>query len=189
MSPLIEPVDRSEAGERRLAAAYEESDSIGVPGDRFLGILAHVPKYATAIHDAMYESHARGNVDHRLKEIIRVHLARLAGDSYFAGLRSTQASDAGLTEEMIEAGGDFENDPRFTDAEKWALRYAATLYRRPEEVDRGFYAEGKKHYSEAQIMELGGMIAIHYGMQRFMATLVPTTEEAGEFPWSEDGAP
>lgn len=171
MSWLIDPVDRSEAEQRRLAPAYADSDSLGVPGDAFLGILAHVPKYALALHDAMHTSHAKGNVDHRLKEIIRIHLARLADDDYFAALRSKKAVEEGLTEEMIEAGGDFEDDSRFTEAEKWALRYASTIFRSPEVVDSAFYEEGKRYYSEAQIMELGGMIAIHYGMQRFMATL------------------
>ena len=51
------------------------------------------------------------------------------------------------------------------------MRYARELYRNPENVDAAFYAEGKQHYSEAQIMELGAFIAFHYGMQMFMRTL------------------
>ena len=65
----------------------------------------------------------------------------------------------------------FENDPQFTEAEKWALRYAFLMYREPKKLNKDFYDEGKKHFSEAQIMELGGMIALHYGMQVFMRTL------------------
>ena len=34
-----------------------------------------------------------------------------------------------------------------------------------------FYAELKKHYTEAQIMELGAFIAFHYGMQMFMRSV------------------
>jgi hypothetical protein len=34
-----------------------------------------------------------------------------------------------------------------------------------------FYAEGKTHFTEAQIMELGAFIAFHYGMQAFTRTL------------------
>ena len=45
------------------------------------------------------------------------------------------------------------------------------MYLSPDNVDAGFYAEGKKHYSEAQIMELGAFIAFHYGMQAFARTL------------------
>ena len=45
------------------------------------------------------------------------------------------------------------------------------MYRAPEQVNASFYDEGKQHYSEAQIMEIGGLIAIHYGMAVFMRTL------------------
>jgi hypothetical protein len=38
-------------------------------------------------------------------------------------------------------------------------------------VDAAFYAELKKHFTEAQIMELGSFIAFHYGMQMFMRGL------------------
>ena len=38
-------------------------------------------------------------------------------------------------------------------------------------MDAAFYAEGKQHYSEAQIMELGAFIAFHYGMQVFMRAM------------------
>jgi hypothetical protein len=36
------------------------------------------------------------------------------------------------------------------------------------QVDKAFYDEMKKHWSEAQIMELSAFIAFHYGMQVFV---------------------
>ena len=91
---------------------------------------------------------------------------------YFAALRSRRAIEAGLDEETIEAGGrGFASDGRFDAAWRWALQYAHTLYREPERIDAIFYAEGKRYWSEAQIMELGAFIALHYGMQAFMRTL------------------
>lgn len=172
MSSEVEPLNEAEADQRGLADLIERSDAEGVPGGVFVRMLGHVPEYAEAISDAMRESHIEGSVDHRLKEIVRIQLARTANDAYFAGLRSTKALQGGLAEESINAGSaDFETDDRFSDAEKWALRYAYLMYRSPEKIDRSFYEEGKEHFSEAQIMELGGMIALHYGMARFMATL------------------
>jgi alkylhydroperoxidase family enzyme len=124
---------------------------------------------------ALLMSHADGAVDHRLKEIIRIQLARFAQDPYFSALRSRKALAAGLTEEAIEAGcGDYEESPLFTEAEKCALRYADQMYLDPHKVDAAFYNELKKHYTEAQIMELGAFIAFHYGMQIFMRTLGAT---------------
>ena len=168
----IEPLRPEEIRDPELQALIERCEALGVPDALFPRILARVPDYAKALLRALLLSHAEGNVDHRLKEIIRVQLARTAGDTYFANLRSAQAMKQGLDEETIEAGsGRFETDPRFSAAEKWALRYAREMYLNPEKVDTAFYAAGKKHYTEAQIMELGAFIAFHYGMQAFMRTL------------------
>jgi alkylhydroperoxidase family enzyme len=178
MTP-IDPVSPAELEAAGLGELVEKAEALGVPDARFLGILAHAPGYAEALFDAMYRSHTGGTVDHRLKEIIRIQLARLAGDGYFAGLRSKVAMAQGLDEERIEAGcGDFEHDARFTVAEKWALSYAWLMYRAPNRLDAAFYDRGKALFSEAQIMELGAFIAMHYGMQVFMATLTRADEDS-----------
>jgi alkylhydroperoxidase family enzyme len=170
--PYIEPLPEDQIDQKGFKKLLKRSGEIQAPDEQFVRILAHAPGYAKALHDAMYMSHAEGNVDHKLKEIIRVQLARKAEDTYFANLRSEKAKKEGLTEERIEAGcGDFENDPEFTESEKWALRYAWLMYRDPGKLDAAFYDEGKNHFSEAQIMELGGFVALHYGMQVFMRTL------------------
>jgi hypothetical protein len=44
---------------------------------------------------ALLLSHAQGNVDHRLKEIIRVLLARFANDKYLRGVTLAQGSRYG----------------------------------------------------------------------------------------------
>jgi len=170
--PYVEPLKLEEIHDPELLELIRRGEELGVPDALFPRILARAPAHAKAVLRALLVSHAEGNVDHRLKEIIRVQLARIAGDPYFAGLRSRRARQSGLDEKTIEAGSKkLEDDPRFTPAEKWALRYAREMYLNPERVDAAFYDEGKKHYTEAQIMELGAFIAFHYGMQAFMRTL------------------
>lgn len=170
--PHIEPLRPEEIVDPELRSLIAQGEALGVPDALFPRILARVPEYAKALLRALLMSHAEGNVDHRVKEIIRVRLARTAGDPYFAGLRSKRAPVEGLDEHTIAAGaGRFDDDPRFTAAEKWALRYARELYLNPENVNAAFYDEGRRHYTEAQIMELGAFIAFHYGMQAFARTL------------------
>lgn len=170
--PHIEPLQPDEIRDPELRDLIKRCEALGVPDALFPRILARVPGYAKALLNAMLISHAEGQVDHRLKEIIRVSLARIAEDKYFAGLRSAKAIKQGLSEQAIEAGaGKFENNPDLTAAEKCALRYAKLMYLDPSSVDAALYAEMKKHYSEAQIMELGAFIALHYGMQVFARTL------------------
>jgi len=169
---LIDPVERSQAEEQGLTSRLEAFAVLGDDSSTFIRILARAPGYAEALWDAMAEALFVGNVDHSLKEIIRIQLATTAEDPYFSSLRSKQAIEAGLTEDRITAGsGDFVNDPQFTDAEKWALDYAYRMYRTPETVDAAFYEAGKQLWSEPQIMEIGGLVAIHFGLQTFMRTL------------------
>lgn len=166
----IDPVDRETAEAQGLEPVLVAFAEMGDPEGIFPRILAHAPNYAQALGDAMAKAHLDGGVDHELKEIIRIQLARTAQDPYFSGLRSRKA--ATLTEERIDAGsGESLDDADFTPAEQWALRYAYLMYRHPEQVNDAFYEEGKQHFSEAQIMEIGGMIAVHYGMQVFMRTM------------------
>ena len=170
--PHVEPLAREEIRDPELQGLIDQSEALGVPGALFARILARAPGHAKALLRAMVLSHAEGRVDHQLKEVIRIQLARTAGDPYFASLRSAKAQAAGLDEETVEAGcGNFDADPRFSEAEKCALRYARRMYLAPTEVDAAFYAELKKHFTEAQVMELGAFIAFHYGMQVFMRTL------------------
>lgn len=178
---LIEPVDREEAQASGLGPVLESFERLGDDDAVFPRVLAHAPGYAPALWDAMAEALFEGNVDHQLKELVRILLAHTAQDPYFSSLRSKRAIAEGLTEERIQAAlGEIESDPQFSDAEKWALRYAYLMYREPERVDAAFYDQGKRYFTEAQIMELGGLIAIHYGMQTFMRTLAPATEPAGQ---------
>lgn len=169
---LVDPLPPDKITDPELQALIRRGEALGIPDALFPRVLARVPGHAKALLDALLHSHTEGTVDHRLKEIIRVRLARAAGDPYFSRLRSAKAREAGLDEGRIESGaGKFEEDPGFTPAEKWALKYAREMYLNPERVDAAFYAEGKRHYTEAQIMELGAFIAFHYGMQAFARAL------------------
>ncbi|MCZ6764516.1 MAG: carboxymuconolactone decarboxylase family protein [Alphaproteobacteria bacterium] len=170
--PIIEPLSKDEISSPKLVKYLEMAEELQVPGPEFLRVLAHAPNFAEAFFDAMRLALFQGRVDHKLKELIRIQLARKAGDAYFAGLRSKQAQDEGLTEELIEAAcaEGFADDDRFTDAEKWALHYGYWMYRAPKTLDAAFYDKGRKYFDDAQIMELGGMIAVYYGMAVMMAS-------------------
>jgi alkylhydroperoxidase family enzyme len=168
----IDPAPAEKLDKPKLKEFMAVADDLGLADKQFFEVMAHAPNYGEALFNAMRQAYENGGVDVRLKEAIRIQLARLAGDQYFASLRSKKAMKAGLTEELIDAAcGDFENEPNFTEAHKWAFRYAYLMYRETEKVDTAFYEEGKKHYTEAQILELGNYVTINFGMQIFIKTL------------------
>jgi hypothetical protein len=166
----IAPLPKAAITDPELRALMAEGEALGVPDDLFPRILARAPEQAVPLMRALLMSHARGNVDHKLKEIMRILLARFANDTYFASLRSTKA---GLTEARIDDGCfAYENDDKgFTEAEKCALRYADLMFLDASQLDQAFYDDMKRYWSEAQIMELGAFIAFHYGMAMFMRSL------------------
>lgn len=168
----LDPLPLEAIDDKELRDLIGEAESLGVPGAHFARIIARSPVHAKPFLRAMMMSHAEGNVDHKLKEVIRILLARFAEDTYFSNLRSSKARSPALSEEEIDAGsGDYEDSPLFSEAEKCALRYADQMFLDANKVDAELYDELKTHFSEAQIMELGSFIALHYGMQMFMRTL------------------
>lgn len=78
----------------------------------------------------------------------------------------------GLTEELIDEGaGNYRESPRFTEAEKLALRYSELMATEPGAIDQEFYDALREHYSEAEIVELGVFIGFNVGYHTFFGTL------------------
>jgi alkylhydroperoxidase family enzyme len=168
----VVPLPRDAITDPEMLELMAAAEELGVPDDLFARIVARAPEQAKPLMRALLMSHADGNVDHRLKEIVRILLARFAGDRYFAALRSRKARAMGLDEDRIEAGcSHYEDSDLFTEAEKCALRYADQMFLDANQLDKSFYDEMKQYWSEAQIMELGAFIAFHYGMQMFMRSV------------------
>src|ERR1700676_5585892 len=98
----IAPLSKEAITDPELRALIAEGEALGVPDDLFARIVARAPEQAVPLLRALLMSHAQGNVDHKLKEIMRILLARFADDKYFARLRSARARDMGLTEKRID---------------------------------------------------------------------------------------
>ena len=73
---------------------------------------------------------------------------------------------------MLDEGiGNHAQSPRFTAAEKIALRYCELMAADHEAVDAAFYDELRQHYSEEEIVELGAFIGLNIGYHTFFGTL------------------
>ncbi|MGZ4388611.1 MAG: carboxymuconolactone decarboxylase family protein, partial [Gaiellaceae bacterium] len=60
----------------------------------------------------------------------------------------------------------FERSDRFDERQKAALLYTSMLLWNPEGVDEALWARLREHFSEEQIVELGGFVALTFGQQR-----------------------
>ena len=133
----LAPLELDQIKDPELRDLITQCVKLGVPDELFPRIIARVPAQAKTLLGVMLELHTKGTVDHQLKEIIRVQLARFVDDPYFSALRSKQAMDAGLTEERIDAGCDgYEESDLFTEAERMALRFSEQLFLDPDRSTR-----------------------------------------------------
>ena len=140
---LVPLEDLAQSAQRSMIS---EAQEFSVPDPVFFQVFGHVPGYSEALYDALHRSHYEGNVDHKLKEIIRIRLARQVGDPYFSNLRSKVAFEDGLTEDRINEGcNEFENSKEFSLAEKWGLSYSKYMYLEPQNVNKDFYNKGKEY--------------------------------------------
>jgi hypothetical protein len=172
----IAPLPKEAISDPELLELIAQGEALGVPDDLFPRLIARAPAQAVPTMRALLMSFTQGNVDHKLKEIMRILLARFANDTFFASLRSIKARAAGLTEQRIDQGCfEYEDDTKgFSEAEKIALRFADLMYLDANQIDKAFYDEMKRHWSEAQIMELGSFMVCHYGMAMFMRSMGAT---------------
>lgn len=77
-----------------------------------------------------------------------------------------------MTEERIDEGiNNYRDSPNFTDGEKAALEYSELMQFAPDEIDATLFERLRRHYSDAQIVELGTFIGFNVGYHTFFRTL------------------
>jgi alkylhydroperoxidase family enzyme len=85
-------------------------------------------------------------------------------------VRYAGARQAGLTEERIAALEHVESGP-FTPRERAAIRFAEVMAVDHRRADDAFFGELRRHFTDAEIVELGVSIALNLGLGRFNAML------------------
>ncbi len=161
----IEVLDRSDIVDPELVDALDRSDQTGLPGSWLLRLFARQPDSARLMIPMLDTLNRGGSLSARLKELVRSLVAGMVGDSYYAGPRCRAAIDEGVTRELLSAArSGYEDDPRLSDRERLALRFAEQILLDSKKVDDAFYAELKAHFTEPEIMELGTFASITYGL-------------------------
>lgn len=85
-------------------------------------------------------------------------------------VRYAGARQAGLTEVKIAALDDASSD-LFSPRERAALTFAELMATDHLKIDDAVFAELRRHFSEAEIVELGVSTALYVGLGRFNAVL------------------
>jgi AhpD family alkylhydroperoxidase len=177
--PRISYVEPSTVTDPELAALLDESRRHGTPRLESQAIRAHVPAVLRTFSASWQQVFREGVLDHKIKELARVYVAKSLECGYCAGQRSHLAAAQGVTEDKYDEIIDFRTSGRYDDRERAALRWAEAIAWDPGSADDDLWSELHKHFSEPELVELGYFIGLTMGQQRFLKTLQVKNGELG----------
>jgi alkylhydroperoxidase family enzyme len=167
--PRISYVDPDSITDPELAGYIADSRRFGTPRVESQAIRAHVPAVLRSFNQSWQTVFREGVLDHSIKELARVFVAKSLDCGYCAGQRSHLA--AGLTEREFDDVIEFRDSEKFSPREKAALLLAEAIAWDPGMADDTVWESLHANFTEPEIVELGYFIGLTMGQQKFLKTL------------------
>jgi uncharacterized peroxidase-related enzyme len=118
-----------------------------------------------------------GKVDAKFKRLISHVASRSAGCQYCMAHTADGAARLGVDQQKIDAVWDYQTSPLFSAAERAALDVAVAAGCVPNAVTDEMFLEMRKHWSDEQIVEIVGVIALFGFLNRWNDTFATPLEE------------
>jgi alkylhydroperoxidase family enzyme len=166
--PRISYVDPASITDPELAGYLDDSRRYGTPRLESQAIRAHVPAVLRSFNQSWQAVFRDGVLDHDIKELARVFVAKSLDCGYCAGQRSHLAS---LAEREFDDVVEFRRSTTLSEREKAALLLAEAIAWDPLLADDDVWGKLHEHFTEPEIVELGYFIGLTMGQQKFLKTL------------------
>ena len=157
----------------------------------FVGTLGFVPnsvltmqrkpklvKALAALNGAVMDP--QGEIDLGFKRLVGHFASRAAGCQYCMAHTVLGAKNFGVSDAKLAALWDYATSPLYTEAERVALEFAAAAAQVPNAVTDELFARLRRHWSETQVVELLGVIALFGFLNRWNDTMATPLEPAAE---------
>ncbi|HZP76608.1 MAG TPA: hypothetical protein VFB45_10730 [Pseudolabrys sp.] len=154
-----------------MRAEMERCQREGTPRPESSAVRAHVPACFWFFANSWRDIFRNGILDHAIKELCRLYVSRSVQCEYCGNQRSVKATTSGaVIEDHVKDLINFESSPNYSDKQKAALSYAEaiTWHLNPDDA---FWDRLYKHFSEAELVELGCMIGLTLGQQSWLRLL------------------
>ena len=143
----------------------------GTPRPESSAVRAHVPACFWFFANSWRDIYRDGILDHAIKELCRLYVSRSVQCEYCGNQRSVKATNAGaIIEEQVLDLLDFEKSARYDDRQKAALAYAEAICWHLD-TDDAFWDRLYRHFTAAELVELGCMIGLTLGQQSWLRLL------------------
>ena len=176
MTRRIEPLPKdADPGLAEAFAQYEKS--LGFVPNSVL-IMQRRPKMVKALAQlAASVWDPASAVDRGFKRLLAHFASRAAGCQYCMAHTAGGAARLGVDEKKLDALWDYRTSPLFSEAERLALDFALAAGTVPNEVTDEMFAAMRRHWSDDQMVEIVGVIALFGFMNRWNDTMATPLEQ------------
>lgn len=175
--PLVEPLAADHDAEvAELARFFNET--LGFPPNSVLTMQRRpaIAKAFIALNKAVMDN--KGRVTSEQKRLIGYIASLTAGCRYCQAHTARAAERYGGSDERLAHIWNYERSDLFTPAEKAAFAFAQAASSVPNAVDEAIGAELRKHWTDDEIVEILGVIALFGYLNRWNDSMA-TSIEAG----------
>jgi uncharacterized peroxidase-related enzyme len=141
-------------------------------------IMQRKPKLAKALAQmtaAVWEPD--GTVDRGFKRIIAHVVSRTAGCQYCMAHTAGGALHFGVADKKLAAVWDYQTSPLYSPAERVTLDFAVAAASVPNAVTDAMFNELRQYWTEEQIVEIVGVIALFGFLNRWNDTMATPLED------------
>lgn len=142
---------------------------------RTMSYRPNIAKAFTELNIAVMECH--GTVTPELKRLLGYITSFTSGCRYCQAHTILGSERFGSTEERLNDAWNFEESPHYTAAEKAALAFACAAAQVPNAVTPEIEAELKAHWSDDDIVEIMGVIALFGYLNRWNDSMGSALED------------
>jgi len=140
-------------------------------------IMQHKPKMVKALAQlAQSVWDPASEVPLGFKRLVAYMASRKHGCNYSMAHAAEAAHRAGIDDAKLDAVIDYRTSPLYSEAERAALEFAEAAAAQPNAVSDELMARLKRHWSDAQIVELAGAVALNGFLNRWNDTIAPALE-------------
>jgi AhpD family alkylhydroperoxidase len=150
--------------------ALTRADSATPLEQGLMRMMAHCPEMAKGLAAFAGALKINRTLPERLVELVRLRIAFHNQCRSCMAIRYTDAINDGLTDDLVCSLADPPSASDLTEAERAAIAYGELLATNHLAIDDAVYDGLRRHFTEAQIVELGMIVAFFVGFGRLAAT-------------------
>ena len=173
--PLVTPIDISDSSVKELVKFFNETLGFCPNSVLTMQRRPNIAKAFIELNIAVMENH--GQLTSEFKRLLAFISSNTAGCRYCQAHTIRAAERYGSSSERLENAWDFKNQDIFTDSEKAALQFAQEASMVPVNVSRDTEKQLHIYWSDDDIVEIMGVIALFGYLNRWNDVMATSLEE------------